>query len=222
VKEITLDDARAELLAELRQWQAERLARTYADLRASARYGPAANFFLSDLYGAHDFSARDRAAERAVPLLEKLLPKSTMAPIERALELHALTIELDRALAEALASEPGAARRITSEAYGSAYRRCANRARRLHQIELIVAVGRDLDRVVRKPLIYRTLVLARKPARAAGFGELQDFLERGFRAFRQMGDATEFLATIEKRETAILERLFADAARPFDLPAGSA
>lgn len=35
----------------LREWQATRLARTYGDLLASERYGLAARFFLSDLYG---------------------------------------------------------------------------------------------------------------------------------------------------------------------------
>jgi hypothetical protein len=70
---------------------------------------------------------------------------------------------------------------------------------------------------VGKPLLERALRLARRPARAGGFGQLQDFLERGFSAFKQMGGAAEFLATIERRETRILERLFAGTARPFDL-----
>jgi hypothetical protein len=59
------------------------------------------------------------------------------------------------------------------------------------------------------------LALAAKPARVAGFGELQEFLERGFDAFRHMGGAAEFLQTVETREKAILERLFAGHPRPF-------
>ncbi len=35
----------------LRQWQADRLGRTHRDLLESKRYGPAAQFFLTDLYG---------------------------------------------------------------------------------------------------------------------------------------------------------------------------
>ena len=57
----------------------------------------------------------------------------------------------------------------------------------------------------------------RRPARLAGFGELQDFLERGFRAFRHMEDASEFLDTIERRETQILDRIYARHPHPFDL-----
>ena len=204
-------------LAALRRWQAQRLAGTYADLAASERYGPATAFFLSDLYGERDFTQRDLSLERAYPLIVKLLPDAALLPLARALELHALSAELDRTLCTALQDEPGAKSGITEAAYASAYRRCANRALRLRQIELLRAVGEPLDQVVAKPLVGRLLKLARKPARVGGFAQLQDFLERGYEAFRHMGGASEFLATIEQREKRILERLFAGAARPFDL-----
>ena len=205
----------AAMLPLLRHWQAQRLARTYADLAADERYAAATAFFLSDIYGERDFSERDRAVERAYPLLRKTLPKAALLPLERAVALDDLSKELDAALALALLGE-GVDEAITESTYARAYRLCDNRAQRLHQIELTVAVGSDLDRVVKKPLVRRLLVLARTPARAAGFGELQDFLERGFEAFRQMGGAAEFLKSIETRETQILERLFAGTPRPFD------
>jgi hypothetical protein len=44
----------------------------------------------------------------------------------------------------------------------------------------------------------------RAPAKLAGLAELHAFLEDGYRAFRKMGDPTEFLATIQRRERAIL------------------
>ena len=206
----------AAMLPLLRHWQAQRLARTYADLAADARYAPATAFFLSDIYGERDFGERDRAVERAYPLLQKTLPDATLAPVQRAIELDGLSKELDTALASVLFAEPAVKDRITESAYAQAYRLCDNRAQRLRQIELIVAVGTDLDRAVAKPLVRRLLILARAPARAAGFGELQDFLERGFDAFRNMGGAAEFLNTIETREKRILERLFAGEPRPFD------
>ena len=211
---------RSTLLAALRRWQAQRLARTYADLAASERYGTATAFFLSDLYGERDFTERDLSLERAYPLIVKLLPDAALLPLARAIELHALSAELDRALGAALQEEPGAKGGITEAAYASAYRRCANRVERLRQIELLRAVGEPLDVVVAKPLVGRLLKLARKPARVGGFAELQDFLERGYEAFRHMGGASEFLATIEQREKRILERLFAGAAHPFDAVTG--
>jgi len=219
---VTAGKAGAAILPALRHWQAQRLARTYADLQADERYADAAKFFLSDLYGEADFAARDRQARQAYPLVAKALPKAALAPITDALELHALSAELDGKLSEILAGELGVKGRITESAYAQGYRLCRNRVQRLRQIRLIVSVGKDLDRVVRKPVIYGMLVLARKPARHAGFGELHDFLERGFVAFRRMGSAKAFLQTIERRETLILERLFAGEPRPFDLPEDAA
>lgn len=207
----------AALLPQLRRWQAQRLARTYADLAADERYAPAAKFFLSDIYGERDFSERDRAVKRAYPVIEKTLPRAALAPIERAMELHDLSVQLDTALAGVLVGKLGVRERITEALYAQGYRLCDNRAQRLRQIDLTVAVGKDLDRVVAKPLVRRMLILARRPARMAGFGELQDFLERGFDAFRHMDGAAQFLNTIETREKLILERLFAGEPRPFDL-----
>jgi hypothetical protein len=201
----------------LRRWQAQRLARTYADLAADPRYAPAAAFFLSDIYGERDFTERDRSVERAYPVIRKTLPKAALAPLERAMELHDLSVKLDTALCEVLVGELDVKDRISEASYAEAYRRSSTRAQRLRQIELLVAVGADLDRVVKKPLVGRMLVLARRPARAAGFGELQNFLERGFNAFRHMGGAVEFLRAIETREKRILERLFAGHSHPFDL-----
>ena len=207
----------AALLPALRHWQALRLARTYADLAAVARYAPATAFFLSDIYGERDFSERDRAVERAFPVIRKTMPKAALAPIERAIELDQLSKTLDTALAGVLADELADDDALSEAAYAHAYRLCDNRAQRMHQIELTVAVGSDLDRAVAKPLVRRLLILARSPARAAGFGELQDFLERGFDAFRHMGGAGEFLQTIKTRETTILERLFEGRPQPFEV-----
>ena len=49
--------------------------------------------------------------------------------------------------------------------------------------------------------------MMRQPARLAGLSGLQDFLERGFAAFRSMGGAEEFLRTIDARETQIMEAI---------------
>ena len=66
-----------------------------------------------------------------------------------------------------------------------------------------------------KPWIFATLKLMRGPARLAGLQDLQMFLERGFAAFRHMGGADHFLATITGRETRILNRLFSGHPNPF-------
>ena len=60
--------------------------------------------------------------------------------------------------------------------------------------------------------------MMRQPARLAGLSALQDFLERGFAAFRGMGGAQTFLATIDERETQILEAIVDGATDPFPDP----
>lgn len=200
----------------LRHWQAQRLARTYADLVADPRYAPATAFFLSDVYGERDFTERDRTIQRVMPLIRKTLPEASLAPIEQAMELHELTTALDATLCEVLVGEVGMTDSLTEAAYAEGYRRCRNRQQRERQIELLLAVGKHLDRVVAKPMLRHMLYLARRPARLAGFGDVQEFLERGFKSFKHMGGAAEFIRTIESREQTILDRLFAGHPRPFD------
>jgi len=197
-------------LQELKAWQSQRLERTYADFSAQPRYRAATSFFISDLYGAKDFSSRDQAMLRILPVMSRMLPQSAVETAALAIELEALSEELDHALAAALA--PGA---ISEASYAEAYRKSSTRADRERQVELIDATGRRLDTLVGRPLVERMLKLMRQPARMAGLADLQDFLERGFAAFRAMQGADEFLAVVKERETRILNRLFSGAAKPF-------
>jgi hypothetical protein len=65
--------------------------------------------------------------------------------------------------------------------------------------------------------MVRMLVkLARGPAHAAGFGLLQEFLERGLDAFEAMHGAKEFLDTVRTRETRAMTNLFSGARDPFE------
>jgi hypothetical protein len=50
---------------------------------------------------------------------------------------------------------------------------------------------------------------------------LQAFLERGFAAFRKMRGASEFLATIDRRERALMDAMFAGETAPFAAPAAT-
>jgi hypothetical protein len=79
-------------------------------------------------------------------------------------------------------------------------------------------VGMALDRYVHKRMVRSSLVLMRQPARMAGLGALQDFLERGFGAFRTMKGATVFLATVHERETALHEAIVGGSVDPFPDP----
>lgn len=194
----------------VRSWQAARLARTHRDLLDSPRFGAAAEFFLSELYGTKDLAQRDADVERILPSLAAVLPASGLTTLALAIELDALSEELDAALAGALGGES-----LDDTSYAQAYRRAGHRHQREQQLELTRQVGETLARLVRKPLLGSAIRLMRKPAHMAGLAQLHAFLESGFECFRKMGDATEFLDTIERRERTIMERLYACHPTPF-------
>jgi hypothetical protein len=209
------DPARARALAHLGEWQSRRLRATYADLADDPRYAAAIEFFQNDLYGGGDFSRRDTDLARVVPMLVLALPETVIATIAQAMELNALSHELDRGL---LARLPRSGAAFTVAEYCIAYRDERDYPRRLRQLALIGEVGAALDRYVRVPMLRFALAAMRQPARLAGFGALQDFLERGFTAFHRMRGATEFLATIDARESRIYAAIVGGSNDPFPDP----
>jgi len=210
-------------LAALRAWQARRLAVTYADIRQRQPFVAACAFFLNDLYGDGEFGDRDRAVERVVPIMLRLLPEAVLNSLARAIELNALSQELDSATALALPEHCISAELITDLDYARAYLSTAAlpsspsaawlRARKTHaqarrcrreQLALLLILGRELDRLVRKPLLNDLLRMCRWPAKLAGLGALQSFLERGFAAFGKLNGAGRFLGIILNRERAFM------------------
>ena len=209
------DPGLARALEHLARWQSARLGQTYRDLAIDARYADAIAFFRSDLYGGTDFAQRDADLARAAPAMARILPRRVLAPLAQAIELNALSQELDRRLLACLPSRDAS---LTVAQYCDAYRAMDARAERERQLHLIQAFGVALDIHVRNPLIYGALVAMRHPARAAGFATLQSFLERGFAAFRKMRGAVTFLATIDTRERELMEAIFAGESAPFADP----
>ena len=198
----------------LQHWQAQRLQRTYADFAAEPRYRAAIEFFLQDLYGPHDFTQRDHDLRKVLHQWERLLPQRALQAVVCALELEALSQSLDIATAAALGSTDP-----TPATYAVAYRRVGRREDRQRQVWLTVAAGRALDSLIEAPALGIALRTARLPARILGVTTLQAFLERGYNAFRRMAGADELLAAIERRETTIMQRLFAGSSDPYRVDA---
>ena len=198
-------------LAELQAWQSQRLMKSHDDLHRHPRYRLAIEFFFNELYGSGDPRARDRDLIKVQRVMEKLLPGEALRAMCLAIELEILSQELDAAVVQNLRAGP-----ITVEAYAEAYRKAGRRPDRERQIVLTAEIGGYLDHVVKKPIVRALVRLARRPAHAAGFGLLQEFLERGLEAFEAMQGADEFLATIREREWHAMERIFADVQNPFE------
>lgn len=200
-----------EPLDRLQHWQQERLGRTYADLYRQPRYQKACAFFLDEIYGGLDFDARNRQLERVAPVMKRLLPGPMLAAVAEALDLQALSLEFDCQMAELLAGE-GA---IDQASYARAYRQQGDFAGRKRQVRLIRHLGEALDDVVHRPGVHKLVRMMRFPARASGFGALQDFLEQGLEAFAAMDGAGEFLQAIEDREIRAIDAIRAGQDKPF-------
>ncbi len=211
-RELHTDAALNERWLAVKRWQATRLARTYPDLLASPRYRPACEFFLDELYGAKDFESRDQEALRVVPKLARMLP-------ERAVETMALAVELDET-SESLDARLARAIRlpVDVERYARAYRETGTLPERKLQIDTVERIGRTLEKLARIPLLSGMLHMMRAPAEAAGFGHLHRFLQNGFDAFKSMGPAGEFLRTINRRESTLMEALFAGRSEELERP----
>lgn len=188
----------------IKHYQQRRFAHTYADLLASPRYGPAARFFMEELYGPQDFSLRDSQFARVVPALVHLFPREIVEMVNTLGELHALSEALDSRMGKAF---PGKV--VNAAAYRAAWRETGGPVKRKRQIALTLQVGAALDELTRKPLLRGSLMLMRGPAHAAGLKELQHFLETGFDTFAAMHGATEFLAVVSEREKRLAAALFA-------------
>lgn len=201
------DEVHGRRRLKLREWQAARLARTHADLLASPRYGQAAAFFLSDLYGPKDFSERDAEVERILPIMTSMLPVSGLRTLLLAVEVDALSERFDAAMVGVLGKLLDGPQ-LAADSYAEAYREVGDRDGREVQIRLIGETGEALDALARRPFVRGALKLMHGPAQLAGLGELHAFLQRGFDAFRSMGDAGEFLESIVGRERAVSRALF--------------
>lgn len=207
------EDFRQKFIA-VQQNQATRLSHTHADLLNDPRYQAVTQFFLSDLYGGLDLTELAREVERALPIATRLLPESVMRTSAVALELNALTGELDEAVTAMLFETMGVTE-ITDKAMIEAHRACNHHTERQHQMILLAELGGGLDRYVRSRVIYATFKIAQRPAKMAGLGGLYDFLGRGFDVMRPMGSAHDFLQRFVGKELAIIDNIHSGKSDPY-------
>jgi len=196
-----------------KRFQARRFAGTYQDLLQSSTFAAPTRFFLEELYGERDFSDRDTQFARIAGALQTFFPSQVVATAVALAQLHALTESLDVEMAQCLLSEGGPADpRLDSTRYLRSWRAVATPAIRQGQLQSVLDIGHELDRLTRTKGLRLTLRMMRGPAKAAGLHSLQSFLETGFDTFAGMGgrgrDAHTFLDTIRERETAWIDALF--------------
>jgi len=188
-------------------WQLEYLLPFFSDLYVQEGYSEAIDFTMSDLAGI-GISSRDRDLQRAAPAITTILPLGALATIAAAAEMNARVLEINIAICRCLLVGNNLPAQISEYDYCVACREASSLEKCVELVHLITGLGKTLGSLVNIPVIGMTLRAMRAPAHAAGFGALQEFLEKGYRTFKQIPDIDHFLSEIEARMTRVFERIY--------------
>lgn len=198
----------------LRQWQAERFRNTYADVLKDAHMGPAALFFLTELYSEQEHSRRDAQFARIAGAIERLFPQAVVQTATLLAKLHALSETLDACMASRWLGISEHQDALDLDCYHKLWQSLMSTPgyanARQQQLSATQDLGLQLQRHTQVTGLRLMLKMMRAPATAAGLQDLQRFLERGFDTFGQLGKAgkvPQFLATVGQRETAWLAQM---------------
>ena len=189
------------------RWQLDYMLPFFGDLLEPEGYAEAVDFIVSDLAGV-GVSKRDREIERAAPVIVRSLPTHPLETAAAAVELNARALEINLGICRELLVDGKLPRVIAEKHYVDACRKVSSYDECMELVRLAVELGETLKKLVRVPLIGGLLRTMRKPAHAAGFGALQEFLETGYLTFRRISDIDRFLELLQLRMDQVFERIY--------------
>ena len=178
----------------------------YDDLRSREGYDEAVDFVIADLVGT-GIASRDRDLERVAGLMSRMLPAKALDALVLAMELNVRVLAINVGIADLLSDRLRAGEGVSERDYCLATRQVTSFAEFQSLIAMSREAGEALDRFAHLPLISGIAHSMRIPARLAGFGDLQAFLEKGLDTFLGVPDVEEFLDVVEERMTAIFQRV---------------
>ncbi len=191
------------------RWQFGYMVPYFDDLLEPQGYAEAVDFIVSDLCGV-GVSERDRDIERAAPVFLAALPTHALESAAAAVELNARSLEINLAICRVLRGDGELPGTITEPQYCSACRIASSYEEVMGLVQLAAELGETLKTLVRIPLIGGLLRSMRRPAHAAGFGALQEFLESGFTTFRRISDIDDFLDVLGRRLDDVFRHIYLD------------
>ena len=190
-------------------WQLDYMLPFYEGLRASDDTAAAVDFVVSDLTGI-GVSQRDHDIARIVPIMSKMLPDKALRTVVSAMRLNAGVLDINLSICRALYKERPVSADVSEADYCAACRQASSLDECLELVHVIEDIGHSLDHVIRIPMIGLTLKAMRRPARVAGFGALQTFLEKGYTTFVALEDVDQFLHDIALRMTEVFTWIFTE------------
>ena len=153
-------------------------------------------------------SRRDHDLERVAPVVTRMLPTNALKTLASAAEMNARVLEVNIAICRSLLVNNALPDLITEPAYCAACREASSLEECSELVHLVTGLGHALKSLIKVPMIGMMLRTMRAPAHAAGFGALQEFLEKGYSTFREIPDIDHFLGEIEGRMISVFERIY--------------
>ena len=191
-------------------WQIRYMSSFFDDLRVSPDCDAAIDFFISDMTGI-GISKRDEDFARVVHIMVRMLPERALVTLAEAMEVNARALEINIAICRDLARQPVEFANLNERDYCVACRRCSTLPEAMELVGMMHDVGHSLDHLIRIPLMGATLRAMRWPARMAGFGSLQEFLETGYRRFHEIEEPGRFLDNLATRVGEVFQRVYGEA-----------
>lgn len=209
------DESLLESYDRFSRWQLDYMLSFFTELTRVDGYKEAVGFIVSDLAGI-GISERDREIERAAGVIVNTLPLRTLETSAAAIELNARALQVNLAIWRELYVDGELPPEITEAAYVDACRVASSYDECMDLAHLAGEVGATLKTLVRYPVIGGLLRTMRAPAHAAGFGALQEFLETGYRTFRQIPDIDYFLEQLVGRLDDVFRHIYGKPGDEFE------
>jgi hypothetical protein len=101
--------------------------------------------------------------------------------------------------------------------YIAGFRECDNLEDRLAQLELTVSAMRDVILGSRSRTVGIGLRMIKIPAYRAGYGDMYEFLLRGYAACKPVRNVNKIVDTLNMREAQIIENIFSRENEPLKI-----
>jgi hypothetical protein len=182
----------------LQRFQSDRLNRTYADLKADPQYAAIGDFFFNRLYAPEDFTFRDTSIKTLQQALEGKIYRPIASSMIKVVELHELSDRLDDQMVEKMI-ENHLDPRLTMDQYKMIYRQ-TDVDQRVYQIKMAGDTTRSFYHLSRKWVVAISLKTINVASHFLNIGDIMDFINEGYTAFRKIRNIDYFIDTISRRE----------------------
>lgn len=187
------------------EWQIAYSLPFYSEFQDVPETAAAVEFVVSDLIGT-GISTRDADFSRVIPIMVRLLPDKALRTLAAAMELNARALAINLDICRTLFADVDVPSPISERDYCTAFRQSTSFDECRELIQLTVSLGHSLKRLVGSRALGMTLRAMHRPAHAAGFGAMQDFLEKGYTTFHAIDDVDGFLDRFEVVMTEVFGR----------------